>query len=148
MSNQAITGVGALPLDEGFKAQVIALFRAGCTVEQIATSLSKPEFDVKQAIIGDTEACGVNGEIEFTPTELTMVKARLFQIAMNGESDSVRLKALTWIADQHTVSKDTRFRAEKGMTGQSNHVTNIMVAIEAAKERAKAYNKPPEIPAA
>jgi len=142
MSTQLVTGVGHLPLDEGFKTQVAALFRAGCTIEQIATSLGKPEVEVKQAIIGDAEACGVNGEISFSPGELTLVKARLFQIAMNGENDNVKLKALTWIADQHTVSKETRFRAEKGLSdNRQNHVTNIMIALQQANEKAMKHAK-------
>lgn len=128
-------------VDDGTKTQIKALFKAGLNIETIATSLGVTELDVKQVIIGDIDGCGANGEIDFTPGELTLVKAQILRLATNASSEAIALKAATWIADKHTVSKETRFRAAHGMKDSAaGNVNNIMIAINEAKAKAAQHS--------
>ena len=137
MSDTVDTSTAALLTpDAGFAEQVKALYSAGMTIERIANALKVPEMDVKTVIIANKAEVGALEEVEYTRDELLMIKMQTLRLALSSESDSVRAGMAKWILERSTVSKETRFKAAHGMRDSTTNTTNIMLAIQAAKEKA------------
>lgn len=122
------------------KEQIIALYRAGLTVDVIAKHLEISELGVKEVVGANSEAACANGEIVFTPAELGTIKNNLMQLANTCPTDAVRAKVNMWIASQHVISASEKFKVQHGLKDGPN-INNIVIAINAAKEKAAVHVK-------
>lgn len=120
-------------IDDFGKKRIYALFAAGVGIEQIARSENLDEAVVKAVIAGKPEDNVVNGEVTFEPAEIALLKANAIRLAMNGENDSIKLKATLWILGQCSVSNESKFKAKHGLNQKAN-VQNILVSVQQSRE--------------
>lgn len=145
----AATATAISGLDKTTITQVTALFKAGATIEQIGTSLGLETTAVKTALLGvDPRESGLSTDIDFSPVDLALVKARMLQHALNG-SEAVSSKMCMFIASQKMVSTDTKFRANARLTegDKGTVINNIVVGVAEAKRLADLYNPDRAVPA-